>query len=109
MEPLSDAVSDDGLVERFAQQRVDEGAVCLRQRAERSPELVDDGVARREPGRVCRLDRRPRKRDRKSVVYGKSVSVRVDIGGRRTIKKTSIIKSIPHMLDARIEIVIKSS
>src|SRR3546814_2072146 len=34
----------------------------LRQRAERSPELVDDGVARREPGRVCRLDRRLRKR-----------------------------------------------
>src|SRR3546814_350029 len=62
LEPLSDAVSDDGLVERFAQQRVDEGAVCLRQRAERSPELVDDGVARREPGRVCRLDRRLRKR-----------------------------------------------
>src|SRR3546814_11102634 len=25
--------------------------------------------------------------DRKSVVYGKSVSVRVDLGGRRTIKK----------------------
>src|SRR3546814_12748993 len=27
-------------------------------------------------------------RDRKSVVKGKSVSVRVDLGGRRTIKKT---------------------
>src|SRR3546814_15044174 len=27
------------------------------------------------------------KRDRKSVVWGKSVSVRVDIGGSRTIKK----------------------
>src|SRR3546814_3893129 len=26
-------------------------------------------------------------RDRKSVVYGKSVSVRVDLGGRRMIKK----------------------
>src|SRR3546814_11331067 len=26
-------------------------------------------------------------RDRKSVVYGKSVSVRVDLGGRRIIKK----------------------
>src|SRR3546814_15977278 len=28
--------------------------------------------------------------ERKSVVYGKSVSVRVDIGGRRLIKKKSI-------------------
>src|SRR3546814_15497146 len=28
-----------------------------------------------------------RDRDRKSDVYGKSVSVRVDLGGRRTIKK----------------------
>src|SRR3546814_13734979 len=28
-----------------------------------------------------------RSRDRKSVVSGKSVSVRVDLGGRRTIKK----------------------
>src|SRR3546814_21133936 len=30
--------------------------------------------------------------DRKSVVSGKSVSVRVDIGGRRIIKKQKIIK-----------------
>src|SRR3546814_13188635 len=28
--------------------------------------------------------------DRKSVVSGKSVSVRVDLGGRRTIKKTTL-------------------
>src|SRR3546814_13602130 len=34
-------------------------------------------------------DRRPRRRaaDRKSVVSGKSVSVRVDLGGRRILKK----------------------
>src|SRR3546814_17833768 len=31
--------------------------------------------------------------DRKSVVWGKSVSVRVDLGGRRTIKKITKIKS----------------
>src|SRR3546814_12612756 len=30
---------------------------------------------------------RPINGDRKSVVYGKSVSVRVDLGGRRIIKK----------------------
>src|SRR3546814_18414753 len=30
--------------------------------------------------------------DRKSVVYGKSVSVRVDIGGRRIIKKKMTTK-----------------
>src|SRR3546814_12160590 len=32
-------------------------------------------------------------RDRKSVVSGKSVSVRVDLGGRRIIKKKTIIDS----------------
>src|SRR3546814_21196246 len=39
--------------------------------------------------RVMHVGRRPRrvKRDRKSVVSGKSVSVRVDLGGRRIIKK----------------------
>src|SRR3546814_15555001 len=31
--------------------------------------------------------------DRKSVVYGKSVSVRVDLGGRRIIKKKNNTKS----------------
>src|SRR3546814_17279215 len=35
----------------------------------------------------CRRDNRQLKADRKSVVEGKSVSVRVDIGGRRIIKK----------------------
>src|SRR3546814_14425843 len=38
---------------------------------------------RRRGRRGCR----PRRRDRKSVVSGKSVSVRVDLGGRRIIKK----------------------
>src|SRR3546814_16837451 len=33
-----------------------------------------------------------RDRDRKSVVSGKSVSVRVDLGGRRSIKKKNNIK-----------------
>src|SRR3546814_16545157 len=33
-------------------------------------------------------DRRLRKPDRKSVVSGKSVYVRVDVGGRRVIKNT---------------------
>src|SRR3546814_19241117 len=34
-------------------------------------------------------------RDRKSVVEGKSVSVRVDLGGRRTIKKKINKKNCP--------------
>src|SRR3546814_14081374 len=33
-------------------------------------------------------------RDRKSVVEGKSVSVRVDLGGRRIIKKTKVIDKL---------------
>src|SRR3546814_18333550 len=46
----------------------------------------------------CCLDR-----DRKSVVEGKSVSVRVDLGGRRIIKKTKSVKEheSPHNYDTR--------
>src|SRR3546814_16380725 len=39
--------------------------------------------------------------DRKSVVEGKSVSVRVDLGGRRIIKKTQIIR---HSMNNSIEL-----
>src|SRR3546814_13377967 len=35
----------------------------------------------------------PKDRDRKSVVEGKGVSVRVDIGGRRSIKKKNNTKT----------------
>src|SRR3546814_17557700 len=37
------------------------------------------------------IELRPSGRDRKSVVEGKSVSVRVDLGGRRIIKKKTTI------------------
>src|SRR3546814_18641610 len=40
----------------------------------------------------CRDESRDRRGDRKSVVEGKRVSVRVDLGGRRIIKKKTIIK-----------------
>src|SRR3546814_14685931 len=46
------------------------------------------------PPRVARLPRhrfRALPPDRKSVVKGKSVSVRVDLGGRRVIKKKHIL------------------
>src|SRR3546814_14316244 len=39
----------------------------------------------------------PRWRDRKSVVEGKSVSVRVDLGGRRIIKKKNIFTHMCRM------------
>src|SRR3546814_11773470 len=37
--------------------------------------------------KLTRLDGKKFEQDRKSVVEGKSVSVRVDLGGRRSIKK----------------------
>src|SRR3546814_6720541 len=40
---------------------------------------------------------RARSRDRKSVVSGKSVSVRVDVGGRRIIKKKKIRQKQQHV------------
>src|SRR3546814_13844727 len=39
--------------------------------------------------------------DRKSVVYGKSVSVRVDLGGRRIIKKQNNITKTKLKVNAR--------
>src|SRR3546814_16191757 len=42
-----------------------------------------DDVGRADPSDRARFETR----DRKSVVYGKSVSVRVDLGGRRIINK----------------------
>src|SRR3546814_21191520 len=48
------------------------------------PLLPRRGSARRPPAGIHAARRR---KDRKSVVSGKSVSVRVDIGGRRIIKK----------------------
>src|SRR3546814_16281505 len=49
------------------------------------------GHARHMRPRDCR---EPRLGDRKSVVEGQSVSVRVDLGGRRIIKKTTIIQRL---------------
>src|SRR3546814_11416127 len=57
---------------------------------------IDNSPAmlRRAARRACRNGRRvellERDLDRKSVVEGKSVSVRVDLGGRRLIKKKKI-------------------
>src|SRR3546814_11944841 len=45
---------------------------------------VGERVAIEPPAELRRM---MRERDRKSVVEGKSVSVRVDLGGRRNIKK----------------------
>src|SRR3546814_3246146 len=50
-------------------------------------------ISCRFPSRCKRRNQEapPRDRDRKSVVEGKSVSVRVDLGGRRIIKKKTHI------------------
>src|SRR3546814_13910667 len=59
------------------------------------------GAADRHPGRLRQpRDRRARLAiDRKSVVSGKSVSVRVDLGGRRIIKKkNNNLQMLNHIL-----------
>src|SRR3546814_13133127 len=53
-------------------------------------ERADAGTACRAAGRQRTVDLGVGTRDRKSVVSGKSVSVRVDIGGRRILKKKKI-------------------
>src|SRR3546814_18284757 len=42
------------------------------------------------------------RRDRKSVVSGKSVSVSVDLGGRRTIKKTNTRYTLTDTAEANL-------
>src|SRR3546814_12868034 len=86
-------------------------AHCARRRA-----AADAAIARASPraeclrervsprtayGRCRRRDNRPppprrARQDRKSGVEGKSVSVRVDLGGRRSIKKKNHINHINH-------------
>src|SRR3546814_11671105 len=52
-----------------------------------------DARGRTRPGTAARPGARARRgKDRKSVVLGKSVSVRVDLGGRRIIKQTNKAK-----------------
>src|SRR3546814_11672515 len=55
---------------------------------------VSDGRFRHPTGSIDRVGASGRvvlgQRDRKSVVEGKSVSVRVDLGGRRSIQKKNV-------------------
>src|SRR3546814_14362157 len=55
---------------------------------------IDDGltvgVSTAAADRIKQLEQEIRELDRKSVESGKSVSVRVDLGGRRLIKKQTI-------------------
>src|SRR3546814_12387780 len=53
----------------------------------REPEAVVDQFRIARHQFVLEVRRATIQRDRKSVVWGKSVSVRVDLGGRRSIKK----------------------
>src|SRR3546814_18145711 len=52
-----------------------------------TPPLKGRGLFRHDPIRPCPGRHRTARRDRKRVVKGKSVSVRVDLGGRRIIQK----------------------
>src|SRR3546814_11898457 len=59
--------------------------------------LIGSGIKTREIAAdrdlLARIALDPSRQDRKSVVSGKSVSVRVDLGGRRVIKKKNIIRN----------------
>src|SRR3546814_19232732 len=57
--------------------------------------------AQRADPRRDRVGRLSRSGDRKSVVQGKSVSVRVDLGGRRILKKKNKRKSSSHNISVK--------
>src|SRR3546814_20616906 len=60
----------------------------LHRRTDREDDARREGRATQPPHQRLGIDRPDdARRDRKSVVEGKSVSVRVDLGGRRSIKK----------------------
>src|SRR3546814_18617459 len=71
----------------------DDGPRLDRERARSARTAGDD----RRPRLRCGLVGLQPGRDRKSVVSGKSVYVRVDLGGRRSLKKT-IKRSYYHQL-----------
>src|SRR3546814_15678756 len=75
--------------QRYAGLRRDRGAVRVRAGAFEIPLRGDDAAGVRRHVDACAERHRCTNRDvdRKSVVSGKSVSVRVDLGGRRIIKK----------------------
>src|SRR3546814_17204508 len=56
---------------------------------------VPDRPRRSRAQRVLSVRRGLPRGDRKSVVWGKSVSVRVDLGGRRNIKNKNKIQNNP--------------
>src|SRR3546814_19691488 len=78
----SDLTDARGAAQRFSRRQP--GLFRRRDRARQQPRRT--GEERRAGDRPHRAGRRART-DRKSVVSGKSVSVRVDLGGRRIIKK----------------------
>src|SRR3546814_19301797 len=64
-------------------------AAPARKRSSRT--ILWRGYGNQERDEDRRPDRLPQRRDRKSVVKGTSVSVRVDLGGRRIINKKNKI------------------
>src|SRR3546814_8469847 len=84
----SDVCSSD-LKEKWGRLTDDELDMMAGQRDQLIGRLQEHyGMAREEAEREADRWATGIERDRKSVVEGKSVSVRVDLGGRRIIKKT---------------------
>src|SRR3546814_12188179 len=85
----SDVCSSDlaSVPARRGGRALDHGRVRLRRAGRRLRDRLEPDAAEEEPRR---------RGDRKSVVSGKSVSVRVDLGGRRIIKKKTNESNTSH-------------
>src|SRR3546814_16932642 len=83
---ISDWSSDVCSSDLLLPDRADGRGGAAHQAAVRPALCRGGGDRRRADDALCAV----RRQDRKSVVSGKSVSVRVDLGGRRIIKKKKV-------------------
>src|SRR3546814_19612328 len=79
-QPAADERGHRGRMMGAAERAGADEAATLKPARDRGDHRYFERLGRSEVGKDAR-------QDRKSVVEGKSVSVRVDLGGRRTIKK----------------------
>src|SRR3546814_15225004 len=90
LDPITNGHMD--IITRAATHMVDQLIIAVARNAGKGPLFGVEDRVQMVLDEVAALPPAAKASDRKSVVEGKSVSVRVDLGGRRIIKKQNKIK-----------------